>query len=163
MPRLSAIFFDLDQTLIHTRSRHEPADGDMATATAFGPYAAWLRPTAHQLLATARAIKCPVFLCTMAERRYAHGLSQLFNLGFDIPDILGIEHLRLGHDGVSPNSILIDDLPPTHEFPTFKRKVLGITPEQQFQIPPFRGKIEPDEARVPDDFLNYLRRWREAR
>ena len=87
-----------------------------------------------------------MYLCIIAERQYAVGISELFGVVFLEDRILGYEHLTSGNVGIAPDSVLIDDLPPTDQIATFKRGVLGIGPERQFHIPAFTGVECEDES-----------------
>jgi hypothetical protein len=75
-----------------------------------------------------------VYLCIIAERHYATGISQLFDLGFTEDLILGDEQLISGNVGIASGSVIIDDLPPVDQMAMFKRGFLGIGPERQFRI-----------------------------
>jgi hypothetical protein len=62
--RLTSIFFDLDETLIHSVLAEGSAGKCPADATVFGPYHSWLRPCALDLLKAARSTGVATFLCT---------------------------------------------------------------------------------------------------
>jgi hypothetical protein len=138
LPRrnISAVFFDLDATLIHAQEE-EPDVQTPEKAVPYGPYYVWLRPCARELIATAGRAMIPLYICTSSERLYADGITRLFDLGFGEQQILGCEHMLSGVMNLAPNSVLIDDLPVSDEIAVFKRRVLGITPEHYFQVPPF--------------------------
>src|SRR4051794_23350357 len=110
MPRLSAVFFDLDSTLIHAQE-DAPEANLSQKALRYGPYFVWLRPCAHDLISAAKATGVPVYLCTSSERLYAAGISKLFRLEFAEQQILGCEHMLSGEKDLAPDSVLIDDLP----------------------------------------------------
>ncbi|MBV6499175.1 MAG: hypothetical protein CJBNEKGG_01626 [Prosthecobacter sp.] len=161
--RLTSIFFDLDETLIHSVLAEEGGGECPAGATVFGPYHSWMRPCAFDLLKAARSIGVPTFLCTTSERRYASGLSKLFDLGFAENEILGYEHLTSGQTGLAPGAVLIDDMEPGHEIAQFKRQVLGIGTERYCQLPAFRGRPPGDENAVIQSLNAFLRPFRNAR
>lgn len=161
--RLTSIFFDLDETLIHSMLAEGNAGKCPADATVFGPYHSWLRPCALDLLKVARAAGVPVFLCTTSERRYASGLSKLFGLGFAEKEILGYEHLTSGQSGLAPGGVLFDDLEPEHEIAQFKQQVLGIGADRYCQLPAFRGHPTGDETEVIQTLQAFLRSFRAAR
>ena len=161
--RLTSIFFDLDETLIHSMLAEGSAGKCPADATVFGPYHSWLRPCALDLLKVARAAGVPVFLCTTSERRYASGLSKLFGLGFAEKEILGYEHLTSGQSGLAPGGVLFDDLEPEHEIAQFKQQVLGIGAERYCQLPAFRGHPTGDETEVIQTLQAFLSSFRDAR
>lgn len=160
--RLTSIFFDLDETLIHSVLAEGSAGKCPAGATVFGPYHSWLRPCALDLLKAARSMWVAVFLCTTSERRYASGLSKLFGLGFAEKDILGYEHLTSGQTRLAPGGVLIDDLEPEHEIAQFKQQVLGIGAERYCQLPAFRGHPTGDESEVIQTLHAFLRSFRTA-
>lgn len=137
---LSAIFFDLDHTLIHslTSDSGEPR-AHAAPDAMHGSWSLWQRPCAQRLLGIARKTRRPVYLCTLADPRYAHGTSAALGLGFDAGDILAIEHLRFGKQGISPRSVLVDDRPPSYEGILVKRSLLGISAERVFHVPAYEG------------------------
>lgn len=155
---LAAVFFDLDETLIHSCEAsaippcHEPS------AAVYGPWAVWLRPSARSLLASARALRAPVLLCTTSEHRYALGISRLLNLGFQENEILACEHLGAGRSNLCPRGVLMDDLPAQHEAAALKRHVLGLAPERYFQVAAFRGGSLEPEPRLPELWRLFLRR-----
>lgn len=161
--RLTSIFFDLDETLIHSVQAEGSAGKCPADATVFGPYHSWLRPCALDLLKAARAAGVPLFLCTTSERRYASGLSNLFSLGFAEKEILGYEHLTSGQSGLAPGGVLFDDLEPEHEIAQFKQQVLGIGTERYCQLPAFRGHPTGDETEVIQTLQAFLRSFCAAR
>lgn len=154
--RLTSIFFDLDETLIHSMLAEGNAGRCPADASVFGPYHSWLRPCALDLLKVARAAGVPVFLCTTSERRYASGLSNLFGLGFAEKEILGYEHLTSGQSGLAPGGVLFDDLEPEHEIAQFKQQVLGIGTERYCQLRAFRGHPTGDETEVIQTLQAFL-------
>ena len=144
MPGLPAsVFLDLDETLIHTRVAGTQLEPGLTTPLRYGPYLAWLRPDAREILRVVGALAVPLYLCTASERAYAAGLSSVFGLGIPERNILGLEHLQAGQTGISPFGVLIDDLDPGHEVARLKRRVLGIGTERYFQIPAFRGHPDP--------------------
>ena len=104
-----------------------------------GSWSLWQRPCAQRLLGIARKTRRPVYLCTLADPRYAHGTSAALGLGFDAGDILAIEHLRFGKQGISPRSVLVDDRPPSYEGILVKRSLLGISAERVFHVPAYEG------------------------
>jgi len=154
MSRITAIFFDLDSTLIHAQEE-APVPPSVQSPLRYGPYFVWLRPCARTMIATARAAGVPLYLCTASERQYATGISKLFDLGFAAPQILGCEHMLSGETGLAPGAVLIDDLPPRDPIATAKRLVLGIGPDRYFQVPPFDAKTFELEG----DLMVGLRRF----
>ena len=87
------------------------------------------------------------------------GLSKLFALGFAESQILGCEHLLSGEKDLAPNSVLIDDLPPTDQIAMVKKVVLGIRDDRYFQVPPFTASIFEPEPLLTlrlGDFLQRL-------
>jgi len=160
--RLTSIFFDLDETLIHSVLAEERAGGCPSDAAVFGPYYSWLRPCALDLLKAARPTGVATFLCTTSERRYASGLSKLFGLGFAEKNILGYEHLTSGQTRLAPGGVLIDDLEPEHEIARFKQRVLGIGAERYCQLPAFHGHPPGDETEVIQTLHAFLRSFRNA-
>jgi hypothetical protein len=160
--RLTSIFFDLDETLIHSVLPEERADDCPASAVVFGPYQCWLRPCALDLLKVARSTGVATFLCTTSERRYASGLSKLFGLGFAEEDILAYEHLTSGQTRLAPGGVLFDDLESEHEIARFKQQVLGIGAERYCQLPAFRRHSFGDEAEVIQKVHDFLHSFRTA-
>ena len=148
MPAADSIFLDLDETLIHTREVDSQLEPGFPSPLRYGPYFAWLRPDAKEILQIVYGLKVPLYICTASERAYAAGLSVAFGLGVPEANILGLEHLRAGLTGIAPNSVLIDDLDPGHEIARLKRQVLEIGTERYFQIPAFRGFPNPHRLRT---------------
>ncbi len=157
---LTSIFFDLDETLIHSVLAEDSAGGCPVGAVVFGPYYCWLRPCALDLLKAARSTGVPTFLCTTSERCYASGLSKLFGLGFTEKDILGYEHLTSGQIRLAPGGVLIDDLEPEHEIARFKQRVLGIGGERYCRLPVFRGHPTGDEIEMIQTLHAFLLTFR---
>ena len=153
--RISAIFFDLDSTLVHAQVE-VPAPTKPEPPVRYGPYYVWLRPCAHELIALAKKTKIPLFLCTSSQRIYATGISRLLDLGFAEQQILGCEHMLAGETDLAPDAILIDDLPPADQIATFKRLVLGTTPDRYFQVPPFTATSFQPEPNLISRFQRFL-------
>jgi hypothetical protein len=107
------------------------------------------------MIATAKAKHVPLYLCTASQRRYATGISKLFDLGFAEQQILGCEHMLSGEIGLAPGAVLIDDLPPDEHTAKAKRLVLGIGPDRYFQVPPFNATTFNQE----DDMIVRLRKF----
>ena len=158
MPAPDSIFLDLDETLIHTREADSYLEAGLSIPLRYGPYLAWLRPEAREILQLVGALEVPLYICTASERAYAVGLSSVFGLGIPERNILGLEHLQAGRTGLAPNAVLIDDLDPGHEFAMLKRRVLGIGTERYFQIPAFRGHPDPQGPRTLCDLKAFLGR-----
>jgi hypothetical protein len=150
---LSAIFFDLDHTLIHSTEQEAEAQPSTPPQAKYGPWMLWRRPVALDLLAAARRTRRPVYLCTLANHHYALGLSQALGLGFGLGEILALEHLRMGRRDLAPLGVLMDDRPADYDGILWKRQVLGLSADRVFHVSPFEG-----QDMEPEDLL--LQRWR---
>lgn len=139
MPSPDSVFLDLDETLVHTLEAHLKPEPGLPAPVRYGPYFAWLRPNALELLELVNSLGVPVFICSMSERAYAAGLSSLFKLGIPERNILGLEPLNAGRFGIAPGGVLIDDLEAEHGIVRCKRRVLGIGENRYFRIAAFRG------------------------
>jgi hypothetical protein len=152
MSNITEIFFDLDSTLIYAQEE-APVSEDQPASLRYGPYFVWLRPSARRMIATAKTMQVPLYLCTCSQRRYATGISKLFDLGFAEQQILGCEHMLSGQTRLAPGAVLIDDLQADDRIATVKRLVLGIGAERYFQVPAFNGRTFGRE----DDLITNLR------
>ena len=151
------IFFDLDSTLIRAKEE-APTSKNSPAPLRYGPYFVWLRPCAPAMIATAKAMNVPLYLCTCSQRLYATGISKLFDLGFAEQQILGCEHMLSGQTGLAPDAVLIDDLPPDDEIAKIKRLILGIGPERYFQVPAFNATTFDPEDDLIARLQNFLRK-----
>lgn len=156
--QLAAVFFDLDETLIRSCPSDALISYPEPPSTIYGPWSVWLRPSARSLLAIARAMRVPVLLCTMAEHRYALGITQALNLGFQSNEILAIEQLRMGKFNLCPRGVLMDDLPVQHDAVVIKHRILGLSPDRHFQVPTFRGGLLESDEELTRQWSLFLRR-----
>lgn len=161
MQKLTHIFFDLDETLVHTRLRDEANSFPAPPTTECAEWATWLRPTARILLNCARTLGLPVMVCTTAQKAYAMLLSDALNLGFQCNEILAREHLCQGQRNLSPNSVLLDDRAADDEAIQLKHRVLGISQHRHFQIPPFTGMEVPDDELWASHWQQFLSAFRQ--
>lgn len=149
---ISHIFFDLDNCLCdfqyhvsNSRTKIVLSEGEK--------YYGILRPLAHRMLQEASRI-APVLMLTTSRREYAFAVNKVFDLGFEHNEIFAFEDCwqeiqsAYGYDidyfpclkDIAPNSILIDNLPVTDQWPRRKMQVLGIKEERYFQIREFKGQ-----------------------
>lgn len=148
------IFLDLDETLCHNFYKPKKKatkivlpDGDT--------YHGFKRPIAHQILAECRVL-APTFMLTIATRDYALAVNKAYDFNFKPEEILaredcwdyilmayGYDYLNIYSD-LAPNSVLVDNNWVGDEWAKRKMQVLGIKPENYFQIPTFDGN-DPDE------------------
>ncbi len=129
---IKRIFFDLDETLLHTVIDNHP-NQQCYTHTSGEPYFTIFRPDALDLIAYARELvgKENVYILTAATRAYAHELNDAGEFEFDHDHIFAREDLeRYAHivqlaygsdtiyatnkDISDPENVLIDNLPERH-------------------------------------------------
>lgn len=150
------IYLDLDDTVIHSiyGVGRNPSKRTTISLSNEDVYHTLLRPLAPNILAGLRNIGS-VKILTTAVKEYALAQNRVFSLGFydtdiisredyitSINDMFGEKWVPL-HSRTDPNSILIDNLPPTSESSRLKIQFLGIQQSSYFQIREFFGK-EPD-------------------
>lgn len=141
---LTAIFLDLDETLIHSRCTEEGPP----SALQMGNFRVWLRPCAMAIIEAAKAKGVPVMICTSALREYATDASALYGLGFSEDMIMGREHLFSGKSNVCPQAVLIDDFNQQNKIALHKCATLGIDSNRYLQVPTFKGEDEDSDAVV---------------
>lgn len=147
------IYLDLDDTLIHSvyGVGRNPGKRTVINLSNEDIYHTLLRPLAPDILAGLRNIG-PVKMLTTAVKEYALAQSRAFSLGFNPQDIISREdYISVINDmfgekwvplqsRTDPNSILIDNLPPSTESSRIKIQFLGIKSSSYFQIREFYGK-----------------------
>jgi len=147
------IYLDLDDTLIHSVYGLGRNPGKRTTISLSNKdvYHTLLRPLASDILAGLRNIG-QVKMLTTAVKEYALAQNQAFFLGFSDADIIAREDYvtsindMFGEKWVplqsktDPNSVLIDNLPPSTESSRIKIQFLGIKQSSYFQIREFYGK-----------------------
>lgn len=135
--KLPYIFVDLDETLVHAIAKESPIKRTDFDCFAYGPYIAFLRPEALEILAACREQANEVVLFTFSERAYAVEISRAFGLGFAANEVFGCELFVFGEKDLAPSGVLIDDKPAEHDNAQLKMQTLGITADRYLQIPAF--------------------------
>lgn len=134
-PRKPPLFIDLDETLIYARERG--AGAALPDALDVLGYEVLVRPEAHEILTLCRHGGREVFLFTAAGFGFAFAASQACGLGFSEASIFSLEMIVRCRRGLSPQSALIDNLPPSADPTRLKMEALGIGPAQVWVIPAF--------------------------
>lgn len=134
------IFFDLDETLIH--SNDIASSHSVAIVVRDFIFHVNLRPLCRKMLADTRAL-VPVRLITSAIRDYALQINDTLQLGFKEDEILAREdYAYYGKDHPRtfyPQGILIDNYPITNEWSITKISYLGIPDCRYIQISDYLG------------------------
>lgn len=145
---IDKIFFDLDETLIHSSSyNNEGVSFEINLANEFWGdehYYVFVNPCAHRLLEYARDLVGAdnVFILTTSIEDYAKMINKKANFEFRDDQILHrglISHkLSVGEYLHDTKNVLIDNLPNWDNLN--KCKLLGIDRDRYIQVPAFYGR-----------------------
>lgn len=127
---INKIFWDIDETLIHTLMS-DPKQEHVQLVFDDHTYYTIIRPVSHELIQFSRNLvgKENVHILTTATRDYAEQVNALAGWGFDNADIFTREDQAAArvwvataygggygattpHEYANPNNVLIDNLPP---------------------------------------------------
>jgi hypothetical protein len=178
---INKIFWDIDETLIHTTIRDPKQDHFKFTVkNDFSTYHTIVRPCSHDLIEFSRELVGAknVHILTTSLRDYARKVNRLANWGFKNKDIFCREDLkentvRIGgvygcdeitnpHAFADPNNVLIDNLRPRDNW----RKVsfIGISSTYHtnyLDVKDYYGVNYPDDSFEEDVKEFLLKRFKE--
>ena len=151
------IFFDLDDTLIHSQRGGQNKHRIYRRFEGDGSYGSILRPTAKDLIAYAKTIDPNPAMITTAVREWAETWNEVFELGFteiyaredfliDVWGNYGHKHEEvLGNLNIE-DAVIIDNYPHSFEHPQQKQRfVFGhVCQERWIQINEFFGLTKDD-------------------
>lgn len=170
---INKIFFDIDETLIHTMTR-SPDQKHVRFTLEDDPstYYTIIRPCSHSLIEFARDMvgKENVFILTTSTEDYANKVNELAGWGFDPVNIFpreliqkysyktsmmygGSDSATLAHPFANRKNVLIDNLPPRYN--SAKMDLIGITDENYLKINDYFGVDFPSDA-FEKDVKNFL-------
>lgn len=138
---LNNIYFDIDETLIHTITGKLPEQDHVYHMIEDGDYYTIIRPCAKRLIEFARDLvgKDRVYILTTSVTEYARNVNRLAEFGFEHDHILTREDMAAAtqpdpdtyvyqtapHPSAHPDNVLIDNLPPRYN--ANKTDYIGIT------------------------------------
>jgi hypothetical protein len=167
---IKRIFFDLDETLIHTTysiPEHEHIQFNLSGET--NQYYTIIRPCANELIKYSRNIvgNDNVFILTAAMKDYALIINRRVNFGFNDDQIFSREdtiknYYHLAYNGLGcfsnetiadSNNILIDNLP--HHQNDLKMKYIGINSKRYLQVKDYYG-VNNNEKEFKKQVIEFL-------
>lgn len=152
------IFWDIDETLIYTSLRDPQQDHVKLELNDGHAYFTIIRSCAKGLIEFSRQLvgKDNVYILTTATTDYAREVNRLADWGFENDHIIAREdisnhryNLAYGGEGIlrhkvaDRNNVLIDNLPPRHNYN--KIDLIGITADRYFQIRDYYGVDFPED------------------
>jgi hypothetical protein len=166
---IKRIFFDLDETLVHTMLRNPDQNCvSFILPNDFNTYYTIVRPSAIPLLEWARKQVGydNVYILTAATFDYAKTINDLAGFGFDDKHIIGREitanhHYPTAYGGSATiphkdledaNNVLIDNLPPRYN--ETKMNLIGIYGKNYHQVRDYYGVNLNEE-----EFLNGIKEF----
>lgn len=145
---ISRIFFDLDETLLHTQVNHDP-EQECSVHKFDHPsnitYYTIMRPCAVSLIKFARLLigKENVYVLTASTKEYARLMNKIGHLGFDHSHIISREtiddHNWRGecHHLANPLNVLIDNLP--FSLNTSKTSIMNVLESRYIHVNDYYG------------------------
>lgn len=164
---INKIFWDIDETLIHTEL-YKPNQSHVVLSLSDRNYYTIIRPCSKRLVEFSRNLVGGenVFILTTATRDYAHEVNRLAGWEFPHNQILAREDinnyrykLAYGGEGVLPfsvanrDNVLIDNLSPRSN-PT-KMDLIGITEDRYLKIEDYYGVDFPNDP-FEDQVMKFL-------
>lgn len=167
---IDRVFWDIDETLIHTETRpFGEGYGDVEFELDGGTYYTKIRPCSNDLIKFSRDLVGTenVYILTTATRDYALEINRIAGWGFKECNIFAREDLHLnrysiGYGGVatmantkisSPKNVLIDNLPPRENFN--KMCYIGIDCNRYLKIEDYYA-VEYANCKFESDVKEFL-------
>jgi hypothetical protein len=159
---ISSIFFDLDETLVHTFFTKPKRDDYFEHYYNGEPYFTVVNDYAWRMLLHARHLvgNDKVFILTAAFRDYTDAICKYFGLGFQNDQIFTRDDLRrFNIHGQAPvhahrQNVLVDDL--NSSAVQGKLAFIGARDDRHIQIPAYYGLLQPDAKIYFETFVDQL-------
>lgn len=162
------IFWDIDETLIHTLIRVPDQNHISFFLEDGGVYYTIFRPCAKSLIDFSRDLvgKDNVYILTSSTTDYANEINRLGEFGFERDHIIAREDISnhrfnsaygashvIAHALSDRNNVLIDNLAWRHNMD--KMDLIGITEDRYFKIRDYYGVDFPSDT-FESDVINFL-------
>lgn len=166
---IKRIFWDIDETLIHTLLRKEDQEAKyFVLPDDPNDYYVIIRPCSKDLIEYSNKLvgKDNVYILTTSTKDYANTINQLASWGFESDHILTREVIKkythksawngeqtIEHPLADKNNVLIDNLP--FNYNTNKVFLIGIDQSRYLQIEDYYGVNHIDDS-FEEDVKNFL-------
>jgi hypothetical protein len=168
---IDRVFWDIDETLIHTEMRpFEEGWNDVEFKLDGDSYYTKIRPCSTDLVTFSRNLVGAenVYILTTSTRDYAREINRIAGWDFAHDHIFSREDLHehrytTAYGGYttmenksisSPNNVIIDNLPTRENWN--KMAFIGIDSERYFKVPDYWGADFPDDKFLIEDIKEFL-------